>query len=155
MSWKKRIAKDILELQNAGFVLQSENGSETIEDMTQFRVLLNGPKDTPYEKGQWFVRFTIPQSFPFTSPSVGFVQHIMHPNIDFASGSICLDTLNTKWSACMTIRHIVEDVLPYLLTYPNPDDPLNKDAACLLKTNPTEYSRQVLLMTQKHGYKKH
>ena len=153
MSWKKRIAKDILELQTAGFVLRGENNSETIDDMTHFQVLLQGPKDTPYENGKWFVRFTIPASFPFSSPSVGFVQHIMHPNIDFASGTICLDTLNTKWSACMTIRHIVEDVLPYLLTYPNPDDPLNRDAASLLKSNPAEYSRQVIQMVQKHSFK--
>lgn len=153
MSWKKRIAKDILELQNANFVIRSDDNSETLTDLTRFQVLLQGPKDTPYENGKWFVRFTIPQSFPFSSPSVGFVQHIMHPNIDFSSGTICLDTLNTKWSACMTIRHIVEDVLPYLLTYPNPDDPLNREAASLLKGNPAEYSRQVIQMVQKHSYK--
>ena len=152
-AWSKRVLKDITELRTAGFLVTDENGSEDLSDMSTFLVQMNGPKDTPYENGQWDIRFTITNSFPFTSPSVGFVQHIMHPNIDFASGSICLDTLNSKWSPCTTIRHIVEVILPYLLTYPNPDDPLNREAAALLRANSTEYTRQVLAMVQLHSKK--
>jgi ubiquitin-conjugating enzyme E2 H len=153
MSWSKRIAKDIQELRTAGFKVHDEKGNEEITDMSTFLVEMPGPKDTPYEHGRWDVRFTITSAFPFASPSVGFVQHIMHPNVDFASGSICVDTLNSRWSPCTTVRHIVEVLLPYLLTYPNPDDPLNREAAYLMRNNATEYTRQVVAMVQLHSKK--
>ena len=131
-AWIKRIAKDVAALKAGGLpvVLEKE------DDLSSFRTLVSGPKDTPYEGCLWQVRFTIPSGFPFQSPSVGFVERILHPNVDEPSGSICLDTLNKAWSAAFTIKHIVETVLPYLLSYPNPDDPLNRDAAYLMKTNP-------------------
>lgn len=150
MSWQKRVAKDIEELRNANFVIRADDGSEDLK-LNVFQVLLVGPADTPYANGSWYIRFTISETFPFKSPSVGFVQNIMHPNIDFASGSICLDTLNAKWSPCTTLRHIIEVLLPYLLTYPNPDDPLNREAAALLRTNEKEYIRQVISMVRSHS----
>lgn len=131
MAWQKRIGKDISALREAGFPVVMDQ-----DDMSTFVTVMKGPPDTPYESCSWRVRFTIPKGFPFESPSVGFVERILHPNVDEPSGSICLDTLNKAWSAAFTIKHIVESVLPYLLTYPNPDDPLNRDAAYLMKTNP-------------------
>lgn len=152
MSWQKRALKDIEDLKKNGFEVRGET-SEEVERLDVFLVRLTGPKDTPYEGGSWFVRFTIPQEFPFKSPSVGFVQNILHPNIDWASGSICLDALNTKWSPCFTIRHVMDSLLPYLLTYPNPDDPLNRTAADLLKTDAKGYDDLVRKKTSLHALK--
>lgn len=150
MAWQKRVLKDLEDLRKANFIVKADDGSDDIK-LNVFQVLLEGPKDTPYANGSWYIRFTIPETFPFKSPSVGFIQNIMHPNIDFASGSICLDTLNAKWSPCTTLRHIIEVLLPYLLTYPNPDDPLNREAATLLKTNEKEYIRQVVHNVKTHS----
>ena len=133
----------------SGFDVLPESGTEV--QLDQFRVLLKGPKDTPYEGGTWHVRFTISPTFPFTSPSVGFVEHIMHPNIDWSSGSICLDALNKKWSPIFTLKHIMDSLLPYLLTYPNPDDPLNRDAAALLRENPPLYATRVKESTKRYA----
>lgn len=151
-TWKKRLLKDLADLEEGQFQVTDENG-EPMTDMSEFYVDMKGPPDTPYHGYSWTIRFTIPQTFPFSSPSVGFVQKIMHPNIDFASGSICLDALNSKWSACVTIRHIVEVILPWLLSNPNPNDPLNREAAALFMNNSTEYTRQVLLINQKYAIK--
>jgi ubiquitin-conjugating enzyme E2 H len=131
MSWRKRLARDIQELQSGGFPVFYENEDE----LKCFMTTVTGSADTPYENCIWQVRFTIQEGYPFTSPSVGFVQRIFHPNVDEESGSICLDALNKAWSPSFTIKHIVETMLPFLLTYPNPDDPLNRDAAHLMKTN--------------------
>jgi ubiquitin-conjugating enzyme E2 H len=134
MAWKRRISRDIKDLIDSGFKVTGENNAEEYT-LNSFLTTVTGPPDTPYEGCVWNVRFTITEGFPFSSPSVGFAQRIYHPNVDEESGSICLDTLNKAWSPTFTIRHIVEVVLPYLLSYPNPDDPLNRDAAHLLKTN--------------------
>ena len=157
MSWSKRACRDVKELMSKGFKVYSESGEDDEVSLGCFLVDINGPKDTPYEGLIWTVRFTIPTEFPFKSPSVGFVQNIYHPNVDEGSGSVCLDSLNTGWIPSFTLRHIVEDLLPFLLTYPNPDDPLNRAAAHSLKNNKNkylEYARTHSLANSKHGTNK-
>lgn len=148
-AWQKRLLRDIEELRLNNFEVVPDEGADL--QLTCFRVVLKGPKETPYEGGSWQVRFTFTNNFPFSSPSVGIVGHIMHPNIDWASGSVCLDALNKKWSPVFTLRHIMETLLPYLLAYPNPDDPLNREAAQLLRESPTVYAMRVTEATQRHA----
>lgn len=111
----------------------------TDEDGSSFTCLLTGPKDTPYDGRKWRVRMQLPSEYPFRSPSVGFVDHIFHPNIDHNSGTICLNALNQEWTPVYNLVSIFETLLPQLLTYPNPDDPLNSQAASLLRDNLPAY----------------
>jgi len=149
-SWQKRLMRDIKDLQENGFVVVTDPDA----DISTFTVELHGPKDTPYAGGLWRVQMTVMHTFPFTSPSVGFVEHILHPNVDWSSGSICLDALNKKWTPVFTLRHIMDSLLPYLLTYPNPNDPLNRDAASLLSENPELYASKVIEATKRYAVKK-
>lgn len=66
-------------------------------------------------------------------PKVRFLTRIYHPNID-RLGRICLDILKDKWSPALQIRTVLLSIQA-LLSAPNPDDPLNNEAAELWKNN--------------------
>ena len=62
-----------------------------------------------------------------SAPKVVFNTKIYHPNIDNL-GRICLDILKDKWSPALQIRSVLLSIQA-LLSSPNPDDPLNNEAA--------------------------
>jgi ubiquitin-conjugating enzyme E2 H len=129
---KKRRLRDIAALHRSGYLVDTQDDGTMI-------CKLDGPADTPYENMHFSVRMTLPMEYPFRSPSVGFIERIFHPNVDYTSGTICLNVLNQEWTPVYNLVAILETLLPQLLTYPNPDDPLNDEAAQLLLKDAAEY----------------
>jgi len=118
---------------------------ELIDDNPQhFWVSIGGPADTPYADLSFRVRCELPENYPFTSPSVGFEPFTMyHPNVDYRSGSVCLDVINQTWTPLYSLVNVFDTFLPQLLTYPNEADPLNAEAASLSLTNKKEFAKKV------------
>ncbi|RFN46705.1 ubiquitin-conjugating enzyme [Fusarium flagelliforme] len=119
----------------------------------EFFVRFKGPAETPFEGGTWKVHVELPDTYPYKSPSIGFVNRIFHPNIDELSGSVCLDVINQTWSPMFDMINIFEVFLPQLLRYPNPTDPLNGEAAALLIREPKSYDAKVKEYVQKYASK--
>eukprot|EP00792_Barthelona_sp_PAP020_P003789 TRINITY_DN1650_c0_g1_i1.p1 TRINITY_DN1650_c0_g1~~TRINITY_DN1650_c0_g1_i1.p1 ORF type:complete len:191 (+),score=46.28 TRINITY_DN1650_c0_g1_i1:324-896(+) len=127
--------QDIMKLVLAGYEV------DTIEDEA-LKVSFRGPVDTPYEKGIFFVRIELPNNYPYRSPSVQFLTHIFHPNIDFKSGAVCLNVLNQTWTPMYDLNNIFETFLPQLLRYPNPTDPMNLEAARMMLNKPELFNQK-------------
>jgi len=101
-----------------------------------FRVVINGPQESPYAGGSFTLELYLPEEYPMSPPKVRFTTKIYHPNID-KLGRICLDILKDKWSPALQIRTVLLSIQA-LLSAPNPDDPLANDVAEAWKTNEKE-----------------
>lgn len=141
---KKRRERDISKLKQKGFNVEREGEHDIV-------VTFEGPTETLYEHGLWKIRVHLPNEYPYKSPSLGFIDKIYHPNIDFQSGSICLDVINQTWTPMYELFNIFSIFLPQLLTYPNPADPLNVDAAKLYRNSMEDYKLFVRKQVYKHA----
>lgn len=90
---------------------------------------LAGPSKTPYEYGFYFFELDFPPNYPFSPPTVKFINYDgitrFNPNL-YINGKVCLSILNTwdgeKWSACQSIRTL----LLMLITLLNEEPLLNE-----------------------------
>lgn len=100
-----------------------------------------GPTETPYEGGIFKLQIRFPETYPFKPPILKFTTKLFHPNIN-ENGDICLDILKYKWTPAYSLTQVLLSVSS-LLSDPNPDDPLNPDAAHMYKKNITMYNATV------------
>ncbi|KAJ1989696.1 ubiquitin-conjugating enzyme E2 S [Coemansia spiralis] len=128
-----------------------EGISVTINEelITDISAVIDGPKDTPYEGGKFFIRLTIDENFPDTPPKGVFVTKIFHPNVS-EHGEICVNTLKKDWQKHYGIEHVLITV-KCLLIYPNPESALNEEAGRLLLERYDDYARHARIMTEIHA----
>ena len=98
---------------------------------------IEGPPDTPYEGGVFWLSIRMPQDFPFKPPEVRFLTRIYHPNIDHL-GKICLDLLADQWFPGSTFDQILLSILS-ILDNPGLEDPLVPEIAEIYLRDPNLY----------------
>ena len=110
-------------------------------DFSRWSASLNGPPDSPFEGAEFHLLVNVPREYPQKAPVVWFITPIYHPNIDIASGGICLDLLNSSgnWSPTLTVEKVLVSVLS-LLCDPNPDHGLNNSALSLFRKDKKKYN---------------
>ena len=98
--------------------------------------------DEGYWRGAQFrFPFTIKPMYPHEAPKVKCETLIYHPNIDL-DGNVCLNILREDWKPILCISTVIYGLL-HLLLEPNGNDPLNQEAAEVLRSNPPEFARRV------------
>ena len=132
-----RIMKDIHELETPK---SCKIELDDPDDLFNFRLFV-APEQGFYRRGRFEYTFEINNSYPYDPPKVKCVTKVYHPNIDL-DGNVCLNILREDWRPVLNINSIIYG-LQYLLLEPNPEDPLNKDAANELQTNRSMFEKNV------------
>ena len=120
-----RIQKDLADLE------LPDNVELRQHDAMTFSFIITA--STGYWKGGVFeFTFAFPDKYPFTGPKVTCVDRIYHPNIDL-EGGVCVNVLR-PWKPTYSTQIVLFGLL-FLFTHPNPNDPLNQEAAKVRSTH--------------------
>jgi len=127
----------------------SISAQPTGDDYFSWQGTINGPKNTPYEDGVFFLEILFPKDYPFKPPKVKFQTKIYHCNVN-EKGEICLGILKDGWSPALNILKVLQ-AIQKLLEIPDPDTPLLAEIAKLYKDNKDEHDKRAKAYTKKYA----
>ncbi|KAI8929921.1 ubiquitin-conjugating enzyme/RWD-like protein [Entophlyctis helioformis] len=110
-------------------------------DLFNFKLTIK-PDEGFYKGGVFVFNFKVNANYPHEPPKVLCSQKIYHPNIDL-EGNVCLNILREDWKPVLNMNSVLVG-LQYLFLEPNAEDPLNKAAAEVLRTNRKEFEQNVV-----------
>jgi ubiquitin-conjugating enzyme E2 M len=103
------------------------------DDIMNFKATYTPEKDSYWYGGKYEFSITVPDSYPFNPPKVLCNTRIYHPNIDL-KGNVCLNILRDDWKPTLNVSTVIAGIY-FLFTDPNPNDPLNHEAAGVMRDN--------------------
>uniref|UniRef100_A0A4W4E3U9 UBC core domain-containing protein n=1 Tax=Electrophorus electricus TaxID=8005 RepID=A0A4W4E3U9_ELEEL len=115
-------------------------------DITFWKILMQGPPDTPYENGVFELYCQFGQDYPVKPPAVKFFTPIYHCNVN-SVGRICHNIFDRNYSAQITMREIL-DAIYGLLIVPEPEDPLDSVLAEEFMCSKEKYEEEARKNTQ-------
>lgn len=115
--------------------------SQNQKDIMNFNATYTPEKDSYWYGGKYEFSISIPDSYPFNPPKVFCNTRIYHPNIDL-KGNVCLNILREDWKPTLNISTVIAGIY-FLFTDPNPNDPLNHDAAEVMRDNLNQFIQNV------------
>ncbi|PRP75136.1 ubiquitin-conjugating enzyme E2 [Planoprotostelium fungivorum] len=145
----KRLQKELKEFMDApqGW-FKAELASD--DNLFLWRVAIDGPEKTPFEKGTFKIEIEVPTDYPFKPPKVKFLTKIYHPNVK-SDGGFCTDMLTTEgWSPQLKIQQVIDEIYR-LMKEPNADNPLEPEIAQQFKTDKTAWAKTAKEWTKKHA----
>lgn len=110
------------------------------DNIMQFHIAIT-PEEGFWRGATYNFIFNIQALYPHEAPKVKCETKVYHPNIDL-QGNVCLNILREDWKPVLSISSVVYGLV-YLFMEPNPNDPLNHEAADVLRANKPEFSRIV------------
>eukprot|EP01088_Endostelium_zonatum_P002126 TRINITY_DN12573_c0_g1_i1.p1 TRINITY_DN12573_c0_g1~~TRINITY_DN12573_c0_g1_i1.p1 ORF type:complete len:241 (+),score=74.29 TRINITY_DN12573_c0_g1_i1:100-822(+) len=132
-----RVQKDVAELETIPGVEADFPDPNNL--MTFFAKVC--PNEGLYQGATFKFKIEIDNDYPYKAPRAECQTLVYHPNIDW-EGHVCLNILRDEWKPILTLSSVLLGLLTLFLE-PNPDDPLNKEAATLMLDKPAEFERNV------------
>ncbi|KAF3284280.1 Ubiquitin-conjugating enzyme E2 2 [Orbilia oligospora] len=117
------------------------SASPIADNVMTWNAVIIGPADTPFEDGTFRLVLHFEEQYPNKPPTVKFISQMFHPNV-YATGELCLDILQNRWSPTYDVAAILTSIQS-LLNDPNTSSPANVEASNLYKDNSREYVKRV------------
>ena len=137
-AYELRLQKDISELNLPKQIkISFPNGADKL---ASFEIVI-APDEGYYRGGKFRFSLDTPASYPHDPPKVKCKTKLYHPNIDL-EGNVCLNILREEWKPVLSISSVIYG-LQFLFLDPNPEDPLNKEAAQVLREDPRQFQANV------------
>lgn len=95
--------------------------------LTKMELTVFPDNSTLWGGAKYLFSIEVGADYPHQPPKVLCHTKIYHPNIDL-QGNVCLNILRADWKPVLNLYNIISGVL-FLFIEPNPNDPLNKQAA--------------------------
>ena len=107
---------------------------------------MNVKVDLSTEDSMWsgaVYNFTIvfTNDYPHVPPKAHCDTPVYHPNIDI-KGNVCLNILRKDWNPVLGVNSVILGLI-FLFVEPNPEDPLNHEAAELMRDDFKTFEKTV------------
>ncbi|OJI99942.1 hypothetical protein ASPVEDRAFT_60761 [Aspergillus versicolor CBS 583.65] len=121
-------------------------------DLYQWRVFMDGPEGSPFYKGRFELKLSLPTEYPFKPPTVSFVTKIYHPNVtNDDKGSMCLGMLKAdEWKPSSKLLAVLQFARS-LLEEPMPDDAVEGRIAEQYREDRARYEEIAREWTRKYA----
>jgi ubiquitin-conjugating enzyme E2 R len=123
-------------------------------NLYNWRIYLEGPKDTIYEGGVFQLNMSFPRDYPMAPPELRFISDFWHPNV-FPDGKVCISILHPpgedemsgerpeeRWLPTQSVATIMLSVVS-MLNDPNFSSPANVDASVQWRKDMTGFKRKI------------
>lgn len=80
-----------------------------------WKVVIQGPPDSPYENGNFLLYVDIVPDFPRVPPAVRFITPILHPNIS-KHGRVCHPIFDREWNSRIHVYEVLQNIYGILMT---------------------------------------
>lgn len=127
---QKRILKDIKNYQASQLEEHGIYCKFSDDNIYNFKALIIGPRDTPYENGFYLFDMVFPKDYPLNPPKVTFMtlddRVRFNPNL-YKNGKVCVSILGTwsgpGWTSCMTLNTVLLSLQSLLHSHPIQNEP--------------------------------
>lgn len=85
----------------------------TADIKTLRNAVIIGPADTPFEDGTFRLVMHFEEQYPNKPPAVKFISQMFHPNV-YATGELCLDILQNRWSPTYDVAAVLTSIQRYM-----------------------------------------
>lgn len=109
-------------------------------DLTSMRLTVK-PDRGLWAGAPFVFSIKVPDMYPHDPPKVMCLTKLYHPNIDL-EGHVCLNILREDWKPVFDINSVIYGII-YLFYEPNANDPLNHEAAQLMRENTAAFEANV------------
>jgi len=140
-----------------GFTAELINES----NMFEWKIYLEGPKDTPYTGGIFQLVMNFPSDYPMSPPTLRFTSEFWHPNVYYPDGKVCISILHPpildemsgelpeeRWLPTQTVSTVLLSVIS-MLGDPNFSSPANVDASVECRKNFDAYKKRIAKLVSK------